>query len=219
MKIAIDGPAGAGKSTVAKAVAKKLNLNYLDTGAMYRASAYAMIERGIEPGAQQQVIASLPSLEMKIIYENGEQKVLISDQDITPYIRTPRISKGASDIAVIPELRIKLVELQRQVANEYDIVMDGRDIGTYVLPDADFKFFITASACERAKRRYLELKETTPDVDLDQIEREIIARDKTDSEREFAPLKQAEDAILVDTTSLDRDQVIDLVSAYITGEK
>ncbi len=219
MKIAIDGPAGAGKSTVAKAVAKKLNLNYLDTGAMYRASAYAMIERGIEPVEQQKVIAALPSLDMKIIYENGEQRVLVGGQDVTSYIRTPRISKGASDIALIPELRIQLVELQRRVANEYDIVMDGRDIGTYVLPDADFKFFITASPRERASRRYLELKETTPDADIDQIEREIIARDKTDSEREFAPLKQAEDAILVDTTHLDRNQVIELVSAYITGEK
>lgn len=219
MKIAIDGPAGAGKSTVAKAVAKKLNLNYLDTGAMYRAAAYAMIGRGIEPGDHERVLAALPSLSMQVVYENGVQKVLIDGKDVTPYIRTPRISKGASDIAVIPDLRLKLVELQREVAGQYDIVMDGRDIGTYVLPDADFKFFITASPRERAKRRYLELKETSPDADIDEIEREIIARDKTDSTREFAPLKQADDALLVDTTALDRDQVIELVSAHITGVK
>lgn len=219
MKIAIDGPAGAGKSTVARAVAQKLNLNYLDTGAMYRAAAYAMIEQGIDPTDWEKVLVALPSLDMKIIYENGVQKVLLDSKDATPYLRTPRISKGASDIAVIPELRLKLVELQREVANAYDLVMDGRDIGTYVLPDAEFKFFITASPRERAKRRYLELKETAPNADINEIEREIIARDKTDSEREFAPLKQAEDAILVDTTELNREQVIDCVSAYVMGEK
>lgn len=219
MKIAIDGPAGAGKSTVAKAVANELELNYLDTGAMYRAAAYVMIEQGIEPGDKAKVLLALPGLNMKVIYEEGVQKVLIDEKDVTPYIRTPRIAKGASDIAVIPELRLKLVELQREVANEYDIVMDGRDIGTYVLPDADFKFFITASPRERAMRRYLEEKEMMPDADVDQIERDIIARDKTDSERKFAPLKQADDAILVDTTDLQKEQVIALVSSYIRGEK
>ncbi|WP_066683652.1 (d)CMP kinase [Christensenella intestinihominis] len=217
MKIAIDGPAGAGKSTVAKAVAKKMKLNYLDTGAMYRAAAYAMIEQGIEPSDHEAVLAALPGLSMKIVYENGAQKVLISGKDVTPYIRTPRISKGASDIAVIPELRLMLVQLQREVANEYDVVMDGRDIGTYVLPDADFKFFITASTRERAKRRYLELRETMPDADIDEIERDIIARDKTDSTREFAPLRQAGDAVLVDTTDMDREQVIAHISNMISG--
>ncbi|MBC5647147.1 (d)CMP kinase [Christensenella tenuis] len=217
MKIAIDGPAGAGKSTVAKAVARKMKFNYLDTGAMYRAAAYAMIERGIEPSDREKVLSALPGLSMKIVYKGGSQKVLIDGRDVTPYIRTPQISKGASDIAVIPELRLKLVDLQREVANEYDVVMDGRDIGTYVLPDADFKFFITASPRERAKRRYLELKETVPDADIDQIERDIIARDKTDSTREFAPLRQAEDAVLVDTTDLNREQVIELVSGMISG--
>lgn len=217
MKIAIDGPAGAGKSTVAKAVARKMNFNYLDTGAMYRAAAYAMLEKGIAPSNRDGVLAALPGLSMKIVYEGGNQKVLISGKDVTPYIRTPQISKGASDIAVIPELRLKLVDLQRQVANEYNVVMDGRDIGTYVLPDADFKFFITASPRERAKRRYLELRETLPDANIDQIEQDIIARDKTDSMREFAPLCQAEDAILVDTTDLDREQVIELVSGMISG--
>ncbi len=219
MKIAIDGPAGAGKSTVAKAVAQKLAMNYLDTGAMYRAAAYAMLEKGIEPSDAQSVIAALPQMEMKIVYEQGAQQVLISGTDVTPYIRTPRISKGASDIAVIPELRIRLVEIQREVAGEYDIVMDGRDIGTYVLPDADFKFFITASPRERAKRRYLELKQTDPNADIDRIEQEIIARDRTDSTREFAPLKQAEDAMFVDTSNMDKEQVINLVSKTIIGEK
>lgn len=219
MKIAIDGPAGAGKSTVAKAVAEKLHINYLDTGAMYRAAAYAMLEKGIEPEHSQAVVQALPEMDMKVIYENGMQKVLVGDKDVTPFIRTPRISRGASDIAVIPELRLKLVELQREVADEYDVVMDGRDIGTYVLPDADFKFFITASPRERAKRRYLEMKDTDPNANLDEIEREIIARDKTDSTREFAPLCQAQDALLVDTTELSREQVIELVTERVSGEK
>ncbi|MEG2188790.1 MAG: (d)CMP kinase [Christensenella sp.] len=219
MKIAIDGPAGAGKSTVAKAVAKKLNANYLDTGAMYRAAAYAMIKQGIEPDDQKNVLVALPALNMKVIYEDGAQKVLIDDIDVTPHIRTPRISKGASDIAVIPELRLKLVELQREVADKYDVVMDGRDIGTYVLPDADFKFFITASSHERALRRYLELKDSMPETNIEQIEKDIIARDETDSTREFAPLKQAYDAILVDTTKLNCEEVIKLVVDYITKER
>ena len=145
MKIAIDGPAGAGKSTVARAVAEKLHINYLDTGAMYRAAAYAMLEKGIEPDRSQEVVQALPEMDMKVIYENGMQKVLIGGKDVTPFIRTPRISRGASDIAVIPELRLKLVELQREVADDYDVLMDVRDIGTYVLPDADFKFFMTPS--------------------------------------------------------------------------
>ena len=219
MKIAIDGPAGAGKSTVARAVAEKLHINYLDTGAMYRAAAYAMLEKGIEPDRSQEVVQALPEMDMKVIYENGMQKVLIGGKDVTPFIRTPRISRGASDIAVIPELRLKLVELQREVADEYDVVMDGRDIGTYVLPDADFKFFITASSRERAKRRYLEMKDTDPNADLDEIDREIIAGDKTDSTRKFAPLCQAPDALLVDTTEMSREQVIKLVAERVSGEK
>ena len=219
MKIAIDGPAGAGKSTVAKAVAERLHINYLDTGAMYRAAAYAMIRQGIEPGDAKTVIPALSSLIMSIVYEDRMQKVLVNGEDVTPYIRTSRISKGASDIAVIPEVRLKLVDLQREVASKYDIVMDGRDIGTYVLPDADKKFFLTASARERANRRYKELVESGQQADIDVIEQEIIARDKTDSTREFAPLRQAEDAILVDTTDMDREQSIKTILRYIAEDK
>ncbi|WP_066647649.1 (d)CMP kinase [Christensenella timonensis] len=217
MKIAIDGPAGAGKSTVAKAIAAKLHMNYLDTGAMYRATAYAMIEEGIEPADAAKVVPALSKLDMAICYENGLQKVLVNGVDVTPYIRTSRISKGASDIAVIPEVRLKLVDIQREVANQYDIVMDGRDIGTYVLPDADKKYFITASAHERARRRCEEIRQSGQEADIDVIEREIVARDKTDSNREFAPLKQAEDAILVDTTDMDKERVIDWIIGDITG--
>lgn len=219
MKIAIDGPAGAGKSTVAKAVAAKLHINYLDTGAMYRAAAYAMIGQGIEPDDAARVVPALDTLDMAIEYENGTQKVLVNGQDATPFLRTSRISKGASDIAVIPQVRLKLVEIQRMVANRYDVVMDGRDIGTYVLPDADKKYFVTASARERARRRYEEILASGEQADIDTIEQEIIARDKTDSTREFAPLRQAEDAILVDTTSMDKEQVIDWIIGDITGGK
>lgn len=219
MKIAIDGPAGAGKSTVAKAIAAKMHINYLDTGAMYRAVAYAMLEQGIEPADAARVVPALGTLDMTIEYNNQVQKVLVNGQDVTPYIRTSRISKGASDIAVIPQVRLKLVEIQRQVANEYDIVMDGRDIGTYVLPDADKKYFITASPRERARRRCMEMRASGEQADIDTIEKEIIARDKTDSTREFAPLRQADDAIMVDTTKMDKERVIEWIIGDITGGK
>lgn len=217
MKIAIDGPAGAGKSTVAKAIAKDLNVNYLDTGAMYRAAALYMLERGVSIADHDAVVAELPNLEMEIRYENGAQRVVNNGTDVTARLRTPEVTKGSSDIAVIPEVRIRLVEIQRQVARQYDVVMDGRDIGTYVLPDAEFKFYITASPAERARRRYLEMKDTNKDITVEQIEQDIIARDKTDSGREFAPLKQAEDAVFVDTTELGADAVIALVKQMIAG--
>ncbi len=218
-EVAIDGPAGAGKSTVAKAIAQKMGYNYLDTGAMYRAAAYYMLEQGIEPDDKERVVAALPGMRMHVEYENGVQAVLVNGKNVTPLIRTPRISRGASDIAVIPEVRLLLTEIQRGISEKYDIVMDGRDIGTYVLPHADYKFYVTASAKERARRRYLELKQTDPTADMDQIEREIIARDQTDMNRAFAPLKQAEDAVLVDTTAMNREQVIDCIARMIAGEK
>ncbi len=217
-KIAMDGPAGAGKSTVAKAVAQRLGFNYLDTGAMYRAAAYAMMERGVDVRDAQAVQERLPEIQMQIKYENGAQSVWINGQDVTAFLRTPQISRGASDIAVIPAVRLMLVELQREVARQYDIVMDGRDIGTYVLPDAEVKLFITASSRERARRRCLELRQSGQQAEQDEIEREIIARDETDSTREFAPLRQAEDAILVDTTQMDAQQVIEYVCQLIHKE-
>ncbi len=216
-EIAIDGPAGAGKSTVAKAVAKKLEYNYLDTGAMYRAAAHYMLGRGISPTDAAAVISKLPDMDMAIEYSGGAQSVIVNGKDVTPFIRTPEISRGASDIAVIPEVRLRLVELQRGVSQKYDIVMDGRDIGTYVLPNADFKFFLTASARERARRRYLELKENNAEADIDVIEAEIIARDQNDMSREFAPLRQADDAVFVDTTDMDIDGVIDHIIKIVNG--
>lgn len=215
MKIAMDGPAGAGKSTVAKAVAAKLNLNYLDTGAMYRAVAYAFLSRGIDVNDHETVIGGLPGLDLRVEYLGDGQHIFIGGGDVTPYIRTQEVSKGASDVAVIPEVRKKLVQIQRQVAEKYDIVMDGRDIGTYVLPDADHKFFITATPRERARRRYLEIRETHPGITLEQIEKDIIARDETDTNRKFAPLKKAEDAMLVDTTNLSIKEVVALILGAI----
>lgn len=216
MKIALDGPAGAGKSTVAKIIAEKLKFNYLDTGAMYRAVAYAFLSRNIDVNNHTAVIGGLPEVDLKVEYRDGKQLLFVNGADVTPYIRTPEVSKGASDVAVIPEVRIKLVELQRQVAGKYDIVMDGRDIGTYVLPDADFKFYITASTAVRAQRRYLEICEKHPEITVGQIEQDIIARDATDSNRKFAPLKRAEDAVLVDTTNLSIEEVVALIMGAIT---
>lgn len=213
-EIAIDGPAGAGKSTVAKAIAETLHYNYLDTGAMYRAAAYYMLENGIDPSDAAQVMQKLPEMDMKIEYDtDGAQSVIVNGKDVTPYIRSKEVTKGSSDIAVIPEVRVKLVEIQRGISKKYDIVMDGRDIGTYVLPNADFKFYLTASPRVRAERRYLEIKDQRPDVNVDAIEQEIIQRDANDKGRKFAPLAQAEDALLVDTTDMTKEQVI----AYITG--
>ena len=218
MKIAMDGPAGAGKSTVAKEVAAKLELNYLDTGAMYRAVAYAFISRGIDVNDHESVLRLLPELDLRVEYAWDGQHIFIEEKDVTPFIRTPEVSKGASDVAVIPEVRKKLVRIQRDVSKKYNIVMDGRDIGTYVLPDADYKFFITATPRERAKRRYLEIKSKHPDITLDQIEKDIIARDETDTNRKFAPLRQAEDAMLIDTTTMGIKEVVALVLSVIRGK-
>ena len=211
IQIAIDGPAGAGKSTDAKEVAKRLGIHYLDTGAMYRAMAVAVLEQGIDICEHEKVQQALEKIEISVVYTQKGQRVLANGLDLTDKIRTPQATKGSSDIAVIPAVRLALVEIQRDVAKRYDIIMDGRDIGTYVLPKAKAKFFITASVQERAKRRYLELKAGGQECPIEQLEAEIAARDKTDSEREFAPLRQAEDAILVDTTHMSIEEVVRFV--------
>ena len=215
MQIAIDGPAGAGKSTVAKAIAKKLHINYMDTGAMYRAVAYGLLQKGVNLKDAAMVAKELKEIDLKVIYVNEEQRVMINGEDVTPYIRTPEVSMGASDVGAVPEVRIKLVEIQRKTAAEYDVVMDGRDIGTYVLPDTKAKFYITASSKERALRRSRDLIAAGMKVDLDALEQEIIARDKQDSEREFAPLRCAEDAVYLDTSDMSIEQVIGAVCERI----
>ena len=215
MKIAIDGPAGAGKSTVAKALAKQLHINYLDTGAMYRGIAYALLQKGVNLKDQNAVAEQVDGLDMQVIYNEEGQRIIVDGQDITPYIRSQEVTIGSSDVAVVREVRVKLVDLQRKVAQKFDVVMDGRDIGTHVLPDADVKFYITASAKERAKRRFLENQQKGIESDLEQIEKDILYRDEQDSNREFAPLRQADDAIYIDTTSLSLPQVLECVKEHI----
>ena len=210
MKIAIDGPAGAGKSTVAKLISEKLGINYLDTGAMYRSIAYALINKGIDPEDAVAVKDHLDEVDIEVKYIKRVQHMYLDGKDISKLIRTNEISMGASNVSKIPEVRLKLIEMQQEIARNFDIVMDGRDICTYVLPDADHKFYITASVDERARRRFKELPEGS-NLTFEEIREDIIKRDKNDSEREFMPLKQAEDAVLVDTTDMNIDEVIDYV--------
>ena len=211
MQIALDGPAGAGKSTVDKAIAKKLGIVYLDTGAMYRAVALFMLEHGIAPENIPAVEKALENVELSIKYDDGVQKIYLCGQDVSDAIRENRISAAASSFSAIPAVRVFLVQMQRRLAEKNDCVLDGRDIGTFVLPNADFKFYLTADAAERAKRRAAELEARGEPADVEKIQKEIEARDYADSHREFAPLRQAEDALLVDSTHLSAKQVTDFI--------
>lgn len=218
INIAIDGPAGAGKSTLAKMVARALRINYLDTGAMYRAVAYAAIKAGVSVKDETQVSALLDSIDLNTVYVDGDQRMLLNGENVMPYIRTPEISAAASDISALPCVRHKLVAMQREVAAQYDVVLDGRDIGTYVLPDAPYKFFVTADAKERARRRHEELTTKGSKVSLDSVLDDMQKRDANDSSRALAPLKQADDAILIDTTNMDIDMALDAVLSKLRRE-
>lgn len=212
LQIAIDGPSGAGKSTMAKLISQKLGIMYLDTGAMYRAVALKAIRRGIDTKNADEVIAILRDVEIRIAYDNGSQKVFLDGEEVTDLIRTDDVSMGASNVSAIPAVRERLVELQQKMASNNSVVMDGRDIGTHVLPHADVKIFLTASAHERARRRYEELKEKgLLTKTLEELEKEIETRDYNDSNRAASPLRQAEDALLLDTTSLTVDQSVDRI--------
>jgi cytidylate kinase len=219
MNIAIDGPSGAGKSTLARAVAEKLGIHYLDTGSMYRAVAFAALREGVDIGDPQQVVALIRRIDLRTEYRSAEQVNLLGGEDVMPYIRTPEISKGASDISAYPCVREKLVAMQRDVARRYDVVLDGRDIGTYVLPDAKYKFFITADAGERARRRHAEMCAQGIEKDYVQVLSDMMQRDKNDSTRALAPLKKAADAVEIDTTHMDIDAVLTAVLAAIGQEK
>lgn len=208
--IALDGPSGAGKSTVAKALAKRLDIIYLDTGAMYRSLAYVAVKQGIDVNDEAAVKPMLDNLDMKIITGDSQQ-IIVNGENVTPFIREHYVSKAASDISALPSVRIKLVELQRKIAKNDCVVLDGRDIGTYVLPDAKYKFFITATPEVRAKRRFEELKAKGDAPSYEKVLEDIKVRDYNDSHRAFAPLKQADDAVLVDTTNMSIDEVIDFV--------
>lgn len=220
INIAIDGPAGAGKSTIAKIVSTTLGIIYLDTGAMYRAVALKAIGLGLDTADPLKVSEMLEDIDICIDYSKGEQRIILDGRDVSSEIRTPEVSIGASNVAVIPAVRIKMVELQRAIATKNSVVMDGRDIGTFVLPDADFKFFLTASIEERAKRRFLEqVQKGVKNISLDEVKKDIEYRDKNDSSREFAPLKKADDAVEVDTTSLAIEEVAEKIIKFIKGIK
>ncbi len=211
ISIAIDGPSGAGKSTIAKSLAKELGFVYIDTGAMYRAVGLYVLRKGILPTDLTAVESILGEIDISIDYDDGTQKVFLNGEDVSGLIRTPEISKYASDVSALVPVRLKLVELQRALAKSKSVIMDGRDIGTYVLPDAQLKIFLTASSEERAKRRYEELKVKGVDCTLDDIARDMAQRDENDSTRAFAPLKAADDAIVLDSTTLTQQQVVEQV--------
>ena len=205
--VAIDGPGGAGKSTIARAVAHKLGVLYVDTGAIYRSVGYHVYLRGIEPFNIDAVIALLPETHIEMAYgEDGLQRMYLNGEDVTSQIRLPEMSMYASKVSAIPAVRDFLMEMQRSMARKNSVVMDGRDIGTVVLPDAEVKIFLTADLEERAKRRYRELQERGISADFDTILEEMRQRDYNDSHRKTAPLKAAENAVVVDTTYMDYEQ-------------
>lgn len=207
--VAIDGPAGAGKSTIAKMVAKKLGFTYVDTGSMYRAMALACIREGLKASDEAEVCKVCEGLDVSLEYdENGAQQVILNGENVNAYIRTEEVGNMTSAIAVYGPVREKLVELQRKLGTKYDVIMDGRDIGTCVLKDAPVKIYLTASSRTRAERRYKELTEKGVECNLDDIEKDIIDRDYRDMNREISPLKQADDAILVDSSNMGIDEVV-----------
>lgn len=209
--IAIDGPAGAGKSTIAKRVAKELSFIYVDTGAMYRAIALYLIRSKVSPADQEALKKACENIEITISYQNGEQQVILNGENITGLIRTEEVGNMASTASAHSPVREKLLDLQRNLARNSDVLMDGRDIDTNVLPDAQLKIYLTASSATRARRRYLELQQKGEDCLLDEIERDIIERDQRDMNRDIAPLKQAEDAILLDSSDMGIDQVVERI--------
>lgn len=212
--VAVDGPAGAGKSTISKLVAGRLGLTYIDTGAMYRAVAFKVLEKNL-PLTEEGIIEAARDAEIDQQSVDGVTKTFLDGRDVSKEIRTPEVSKIVSPVAKIGFVRERLTELQRKMATRGGVIMDGRDIGTVVLPNADVKIFLTASVEERARRRYEELKAKGFDVELSSIEKDIATRDKIDSEREIAPLKQADDAILIDSTGLTIEEVTNKMIALI----
>ena len=206
INIAIDGPAGAGKSTIAKKVAKELSFIYVDTGAMYRAMALYLLEKGIS--GDEKISEACHDADISIRYESGEQQVILNGKNVTAFLRKEEVGNMASVSSANPEVRAHLLKLQRNLAAENNVVMDGRDIGTCVLPGADVKIYLTASVETRAKRRYDELKEKGEDCNLEEIAHDIEERDHRDMTREIAPLKQAEDAVLVDSSHMTIEEVV-----------
>lgn len=213
--IAIDGPAGAGKSTIAKKLARELDFIYVDTGAMYRAIAYFFIKNGIESLDGINVKVLCAQMDIRISYEDGNQQVILNGKNVTSHLRDEAVGKMASNVAVNGDVREKLLDLQKYIANEADVVMDGRDIGTKILPDAELKVFLTASVNVRAKRRYDELVAKGIESNLDEIKEDIRIRDERDMNREISPLCQADDAVLIDSSFMTIDEVVaKIISLY-----
>ena len=214
--IAIDGPAGAGKSTIARAVAKDLSFIYADTGAMYRAMAYYFLQQGIKEDETDKIKDACQHADVSITYKGGEQKVMLNGEDVTPFIRSEAVGNMASKSSPVPEVRAKLTQLQKDLAARENVVMDGRDIGTCVLPDAQVKVYLTASTHTRALRRYKELLEKgQTNADMKKIEADIEERDYRDMHREISPLRQAEDAVLVDSSDMTIEEVVKTILSLV----
>lgn len=213
--IAIEGPAGAGKSTIARAAARSLGFLYVDTGAMYRAIALHLLRNHVDAEDSHRIEELLADMTIRIIYSGGEQQIILNGENVTGQLRNEEVGNMASKSAANPRVREKLLQLQRDIARDNDVIMDGRDIGTFVLPKADVKVYLTASVEERANRRYLELKEKGLDADISKIEEDIRTRDFQDMNRSIAPLKQAEDAVVIDSSRLSIPEVMDrIVDAF-----
>lgn len=212
--IAIDGPAGAGKSTIAKTIAKKLGFVYVDTGAMYRAIALYFLRKGVDGQDSETIEAMCPDIRVTLEYQNGVQQVLLNGENVSGYIRTEEVGTMASKTSAQPAVRAALLQLQRDMAQNADILMDGRDIGTNVLPNADLKIYLTASVDVRAKRRYDELTARGESCDLEEIRQDIKLRDHQDMTREIAPLKMADDAVLVDSSEMTIEEVVETVIGH-----
>ncbi|MBR0435559.1 MAG: (d)CMP kinase [Lachnospiraceae bacterium] len=213
--IAIDGPAGAGKSTIAKTLAKDLSFIYVDTGAMYRALAVFFIRQGLSKDDETGICAAVKNATVTIEYKDGVQQVILNGENVTSVLRTEEVGNMASASSVYGPVRAHLLELQQSLARENDVIMDGRDIGTCVLPNADLKIYLTASVEERARRRYTELKEKDEEADIEKIKKDIEERDYRDMHRDIAPLKQADDAIFVDSSDMTIAEVVEKIASYV----
>ena len=217
--IAIDGPAGAGKSTIARRTAQELSFIYVDTGALYRALAVFLVDEGVSPEDTEKVKEAVKSVKVSIAYENGEQQVLVNGKNVTDRLRAESVGNMASTISAIPAVRVALLDLQRDLAKAHDVLMDGRDIGTNVLPDAELKIYLTASVETRAERRYRDLQEKGVEKALSEIRKEIEERDHRDMTRAIAPLKQAEDAVYLDTSHMNIDEVVEAIGKLYRERK